>query len=125
MQAVYADALADAFTDKTSYILHARPPRRTYVAATFASWMAFHTFCGVKGVLSCLIPSSASASITPLAMQGGPPIAPRLAAALRAERIGAAGRGIVQRHRNRRNVVGARQAVILIARGEKLPFGIV
>ncbi len=34
------------------------------------------TFAGVNGVLSCLMPSSLSASITPLVMQGGPPIAP-------------------------------------------------
>ena len=31
---------------------------------------------GVSGVLSCLMPSSESASITPLVMHGGPPIAP-------------------------------------------------
>src|SRR3984957_4618964 len=41
-----------------------------------ASRIAFQTFCGVSGVLSCVMPSSASASITPLATQGGPPIAP-------------------------------------------------
>src|SRR5579872_2376770 len=44
------------------------------------------------------------------------------AAALGAERIGAAWRRTVQRHFDRRNVVGARDAVILIARGDELAF---
>ena len=44
------------------------------------------------------------------------------AAALGAERIGAARRGIIQRHVDRRNVVGARHAVILVARGQQLAF---
>src|SRR4051794_11033256 len=47
------------------------------------------------------------------------------AAALGAERIGAAGRGLVQRDHDRRNVVGARDAVVLVARGEELAVGIV
>ena len=44
--------------------------------AAFASRIACHTLAGVSGVLSCLMPSSDSASITPLVMQGGPPMAP-------------------------------------------------
>src|SRR5690242_6194663 len=49
---------------------------QSYARAAFASWIAFQTFCGVSGVGSCVMPNSANASITPLAMQGGPPIAP-------------------------------------------------
>src|SRR5262249_13509469 len=41
-----------------------------------ASRIACQILAGVSGVLSCLIPSSDSASITPLVMQGGPPMAP-------------------------------------------------
>src|SRR5512138_2391920 len=44
--------------------------------AALASLIACHTLAGVSGVLSCLMPSSLSASITPLVTQGGPPIAP-------------------------------------------------
>ena len=44
--------------------------------AAFASLIASHTFIGVSGVVSVLMPNSLSASITPLAMQGGPPMAP-------------------------------------------------
>src|SRR5580704_18294376 len=48
-----------------------------YQAASFlASRIACHTFCGVSGVGNWVMPNSASASITPLVMQGGPPIAP-------------------------------------------------
>src|SRR5260221_7319516 len=47
------------------------------------------------------------------------------AATLGAQRIGAAGCGVVDRHLDRRNVVGARHAVILIARGQQLSFGVV
>ena len=47
-----------------------------YTPAAFASRIACQTFIGVSGVLSVLMPSSLSASITPLATQGGPPIAP-------------------------------------------------
>ena len=46
--------------------------------AAFASLIACQIFAGVSGVLSCLMPSSLSASITPLVMQGGPPMAPDL-----------------------------------------------
>src|SRR6185437_14352992 len=49
----------------------------------------------------------------------------RLAATLGAERIGPARRRAVERHRDRRNIAGARDAIILIARGEQLPFGII
>src|ERR1700736_2108257 len=48
-----------------------------------------------------------------------------LAAALGAQRIGAARRGLIERDLDRRNIVGARQAVILIARGQQLAFGVV
>src|SRR3954451_15875869 len=41
-----------------------------------------------------------------------------LAAALGPQRIGAARRGFVQRDLDRRNIVGSRQAVILIARSQ-------
>src|SRR5882757_5688626 len=44
------------------------------------------------------------------------------AAALGAERIGAARRGIVEGDSDRRDVVGARHAVILVARGQQLAF---
>ena len=40
------------------------------------SLIACQTLAGVSGVLSCLMPSSLKASIAPLVMQGGPPIAP-------------------------------------------------
>src|SRR5256885_7175495 len=43
---------------------------------TCALPISCHTLAGVSGVLSCLMPSSLSASITPFVMQGGPPIAP-------------------------------------------------
>src|SRR5258708_32232177 len=42
----------------------------------FASLIACQTFIGVSGVCSVLMPRSPSASLTPLAIQGGPPIAP-------------------------------------------------
>src|SRR3982074_3514854 len=50
-------------------------PRR-HTPAAFASLIACQTFSGDSGVLSVVMPSSLSASITPLVMQGGPPIAP-------------------------------------------------
>src|ERR1700743_3520729 len=50
--------------------------RGQQVVHRLASLIACHTLCGVSGVLSCLMPISLSASITPLVMQGGPPIAP-------------------------------------------------
>src|SRR5579863_586060 len=50
---------------------------------------------------------------------------PRFAATFGAQRIGAAGCGIIERDRDRRNFVGPRQAVILKARGEQLAFGVI
>src|SRR6202171_3475239 len=47
------------------------------------------------------------------------------AAALGAQRVGAARRGLIERDLDRRNIVSTRQAVILIARGQQLPLGIV
>src|SRR5713101_3986894 len=47
------------------------------------------------------------------------------AAALGAQRIGAARRGFIERDLDRWNIVGARQAVILIARGQQLSLGVV
>src|SRR6188472_3730599 len=44
--------------------------------ATLVSLIACQTLAGVNGVLSCLMPSSLKASMTPLVMQGGPPMAP-------------------------------------------------
>src|SRR5262245_43016246 len=44
--------------------------------AALAALIACQILTGVSGVLSAVMPSSLSASITPLAMQGGPPIAP-------------------------------------------------
>src|SRR3954451_8217723 len=86
------------------------------------------------------MPSSASASITPLVTQGGPPMAPDSPQPLAPSGLvrqgggsasvtmrggKAAGRGLVQRDHDRRNVVGARDAVVLVARGEELAVGIV
>src|ERR1700735_4864035 len=51
-------------------------PKIDYSAAALASRIACQILTGVSGVLSPLMPSSLSASITPLAMQGGPPLAP-------------------------------------------------
>ena len=53
----------------TSWLVPNRHP-------ALASRIACHTFAGVSGVLSCLMPSSLNASITPLVTQGGPPMAP-------------------------------------------------
>src|SRR5216683_2771773 len=47
------------------------------------------------------------------------------AAALGAQRIGTARRGFIERDLDRWNIVGARQAVILIARGQQLSLGVV
>src|SRR5215203_1044162 len=62
----------------TSKLIASRCPGMTAVdyTPTFASLIACHTLAGGNGVLSCLMPSSLSASITPLVTQGGPPIAP-------------------------------------------------
>src|SRR4051795_2161813 len=109
-------------------MVQARAPRITMtpqIVAILASLIACQTFIGVSGVCSVLMPNSLSASITPLTMQGGPPIAPHpaerghhavdvaggaadragLAAALGAQRIGAARRGLIERDFDRRNVV--------------------
>src|SRR5947209_1544361 len=48
--------------------------RRHFCA--LASRIACHTFIGVSGVVSAVMPRSPSASITPLTTQGGPPMAP-------------------------------------------------
>src|ERR1700675_3405187 len=47
-----------------------------YAALTLASRIACQTFIGVSGVGMLVMPSSLSASITSLAMQGVPPIVP-------------------------------------------------
>src|SRR3974390_3155702 len=47
-----------------------------YARAALASRIACQTFMGDNGVVSEVMPRSLSASITPLVMQGGPPIAP-------------------------------------------------
>src|SRR5947209_8688627 len=99
--------------------------KANYTPAALASRIACQTFIGVSGVWSVLMPSSLSASITPLATQGGPPIAAGFAAALGAQRIGAAGRGLIERDLDRRNVVGAWHAVILVARRQQLSFAVV
>src|SRR6478609_12072443 len=51
-------------------------PEVFHAPAAFAFLIACHTLIGVSGVCKFLIPRSPSASITPLTMQGGPPIAP-------------------------------------------------
>src|SRR6202790_5538850 len=65
----------------TSEVRACARPRMTvliqdYALAAFAASIACQTFSGDSGVLIDLMPSSLSASITPLVMQGGPPIAP-------------------------------------------------
>src|SRR5579863_6480061 len=50
--------------------------QRNHAALVLAIWIASQTFIGEIGVWIEVMPRSASASITPLAMQGGPPIAP-------------------------------------------------
>src|SRR5205814_7415024 len=87
------DRIAQQFHSSHGATLHRNPsPRPSYgecthfhrrnveivhlIAFACASLIACHTFIGVSGECSVLISRSLSASITPLTMQGGPPIAP-------------------------------------------------
>ena len=58
-------------------------------------------------------------------MQGVPPIVPDSPQPLAPSGLVLHGAEFVERDRDRRNVVGARQAIVLIARGQQLPFVVV
>ena len=117
--------LQDGEQEQHRRVKHERNRHRQREQAEFTVFYfcvpsARQTFSGVIGISRCCTPRSASASSTACTTAGTAPMVPSSPHALDAEQVGLAGHALVEGAFHRRQLVGARHAVVHQRAGQQL-----